>query len=1302
MQKENERPAWSESDELNLRDKESEKGKSTDFNKTSIENDDGSSVEGGDVNSTIPKLMRVQVAISNVEVSALLDSGSQASLLSFTIFTKLPKSYRNKLGVGPGECKLFKTISGETLESLGFYNIRFKLKSEPGKAYRQNFYILKDLNEEMVLGLDYLSKNHITLFPLNRELGYISDGENKVMKINSLSIKRICIDKQPVTLKVPEEYRAIVEDLIKRHPNVHASKLSEIGRVKDFEMKIELTTDKPICQKTRRLANAHLPQVKKQIDDLLEAGLIRKSISPYSSNIVVVNKPDGSIRMAIDYKNINKFLVLDSYGYATMQELLDCLQGATVFSTIDVFSAFHCIPLEEESKKFTSFSCIYGSYEYNVMPFGLATSSAFFMRVMNEALKPLMFKNIIAYADDCCVFSSNIKEHKIHLELTFKLLQDAGLKIKLSKCCFFAKEVEYLGFKISGKGIEPSEDKIKPIIDYPQPVNVKTLQRYLGMVLYFKMYIKNFSIIAKPLYELTKKSVRWRFGVEEKRAFETLKEALMTKPILRLPIFSRPFHIFVDASGTGCGGVLSQFHPPFKKFGYENLENIEETEEDEEVCIAFFSFNFNEAQCKYGVTEKEMYSILFAVKKFRQWILGRKCYVITDHKGLEFVFSKPELTSPLMQKWALKLNEYDITIKYRKGVLQKVPDALSRMTQINSLCVAVAGASDWVIEQSKDEYCKKILEEMGKKGNSKEKIGGDRFKILSSGLLSLKDGRIVVPQSRVLEVLKLNHDHKTSGHLGQSKTLNKIGRKYYWNEMAVTIIKHINDCVLCNKRKSLKHGKAPLGHLPVTNEVMRYLVGDLVGPLRESNKGNLYIFNLTDVATRYVISFALKDKTAQLVAERLVNKVFTIFTAPAVFITDGGGEFNSEIMLQICALFGVDKLRSSAFHSIAQGLIEKYNRVCCDMLSLYVEKTPDLWCGYLRYCTLAYNCSKNKSTKFTPFYLFYGREPNLPTDLGKPIRYRSVDNQRDVISQQWHIALEIARENLLAAQESQKKYYDKDSKLQEFEVNEKILLTIPPGPGQKLQLRREGPYKVLRRTAESNYQIIDEKTNKMFVVHTNRMRKFRGDQQKWMIEEKSNELNKQKNNFDIKHAERNTGEDKVKDPPKRRGRPSRADTQRKLEEARERQINPVRRGRGRPKLKPADAVQVTEIGNKLQNKEEKPAAGLRHPKRGRPPSANHKQNWSEWKNKKGNLSENKIISELQLKEAPMSVNEQLPRNEMIKGKDRINDLNPSEIPFKRKPGRPKLNLQNQSMAPAVIDSQQARYNLRQNTKQTKW
>ena len=247
MQKENERSERKREIELlkNENLNEEIKGKSVVLNlneieETMVEINDKDSVEDSVNNNEIPKLMRIPITINDKEVLALIDCGSQASLLSLAVFIQLPKSNRNKLGAGYGERKQFKTISGELMESLGYHSIRFKLKTEPITTFKHNFYILKNLNEQVVLGLDYLTKHNLSLSPQNRQLHVISEGETKILKINSMSIKGICIDKNPVTLNVPDEHKEKIEDLIKRHPNVHASKLSEIGRVKNFEMEIIL------------------------------------------------------------------------------------------------------------------------------------------------------------------------------------------------------------------------------------------------------------------------------------------------------------------------------------------------------------------------------------------------------------------------------------------------------------------------------------------------------------------------------------------------------------------------------------------------------------------------------------------------------------------------------------------------------------------------------------------------------------------------------------------------------------------------------------------------------------------------------------------------------------------------------------------------------------------------------------------------------------------------------------------------------------------------------------------------------
>lgn len=449
---------------------------------------------------------------------------------------------------------------------------------------------------------------------------------------------------------------------------------------------------------------------------------------------------------------------------------------------------------------------------------------------------------------------------------------------------------------------------------------------------------------------------------------------------------------------------------------------------------------------------------------------------------------KKQTKSRMLERWVQKLSEYQMTILYRPGKDSINSDVLSRIP-VNAVCYVGYELDDWIKEHQLDPYCRKLLEEMTETKNIKASEIKEKYKLLNQGLLATISGRVVVPETKKKEILFMAHDHKIGGgHMGIQKVLDKIQRRFQWQFLAIDVINYVNNCMVCNKRKAIGYTKAPLKSMPVTSEVMKLLTSDIIGPLPETKSGHKFILNAMDYATRYAISIPLVDQTAAHVAEKLVNKIFTVFGSPGIFLTDQSTTYCADLVKQICVLFGIDKIRSSAFHSMGNALIEKYNRLCNDCITAYCHENPDRWDSYINYITLAYNCSKQASTKFSPFELFYGRQPILPIDLGPAIRYRSIENQTDVISQQWSLALEIAKKNLESAQLIQKKYYDRGAELTEYEVNEKILLKEPSGRPMKHSLRWDGPYTVLRRTGESNYQIKNDQTGKLFLVHTNRMK----------------------------------------------------------------------------------------------------------------------------------------------------------------------------------------------------------------------
>jgi hypothetical protein len=693
-------------------------------------------------------------------------------------------------------------------------------------------------------------------------------------------------------------------------------------------------------------------------------------------------------------------------------------------------------------------------------------------------------------------------------------LQTAGLKLNLKKCHFFKKEIEYLGFFITGKGVKPLKRNVEAIKNFPIPKTVKQVKGFIGLALYYKKFVRDFAGIAHPLYGLLGKGSKWEWTEAHQNAFVTLKEALISYPCMRHPEFSRDFIVQTDSSGYGVGAILCQMQPKvlelesnesgqtlYKDECVSKINN--ETEELEEVVIAYSSKKLDKKQIKYSATELECYAIIHAITVFKPYLYGRKFVIKCDHRPLQWLMSKAEPAGRL-SRWAMKIQEFQFDIEYKKGKENLNADALSRIP-INNVSIWYPKMEDWIMAQHNDEYCKTILERLSNPVPFNDRNDA-KHTILPNGIIATADGRLVVPEGKREEVLKLNHDHKLAGHPGISRTLSRLKERYSWPYMAIDAINHVNKCEICAKRKSYGATKAPLKSMPTTNKVMQMIAADICGPVTESKQGFKYILVITDYASRYVITVPMIDQTARTIAKHLVYDVFTIFGGASSMLTDKGANLLAGIVQTICELFGVERITTTSFHPQTDGLTERFNRTMADMLSSYVNKTPDLWCEYLKFITMAYNTTKHTSTKFSPFYLFFGRHANMPNDICPPLRYRAVENYGEMVSQQWHNALEIARENVEKAQISQKKYYDEGSKVISFEEGDRVMLQEPPKPG-KFNMKWEGPHVVIKKISDLNYRIEHSFTKRLQVVHINRLKSLDRRPQKVRVDE-SNQKHK--------------------------------------------------------------------------------------------------------------------------------------------------------------------------------------------------
>ena len=426
-------------------------------------------------------------------------------------------------------------------------------------------------------------------------------------------------------------------------------------------MSIDTGDSDPVSQKPYPVAMKHYQWVKEEIDKLLEAGVIRNSHSSWSAPIIVVLKGDGGKRLVIDYRALNKVTRKFVWPMPKVEDIFSQLNGTKYLSTLDLRAGYHHIGLATDSIPKTAFTSPFGKYEYVKVPFGLAQVPAYFQELMTGVLKDLPFA--MAYLDDIIIYSSTPEEHLEHIRTVFKKLCDAKLSMKLSKCHFFAKEIQYLGHILSTEGIKPVPAKTEAIRAMHPPVNPKQVRAFLGLVGYYRKFIKNFAKIAKPLTMLTRMDIKFEWKETHQYAFMKLKEAIIQAPILRYPDTTKLYIVYIDASDDACGAQLSQIH------------------DGTEFPVSFLLHTFTDTQRRWSTPEQEAYGIYFTIKKWSYYLQGADIIVRNDHKPLaRFLNGKNENTK--INRWGLELASYNITFEWISGARNKAADCLSRLVEL--------------------------------------------------------------------------------------------------------------------------------------------------------------------------------------------------------------------------------------------------------------------------------------------------------------------------------------------------------------------------------------------------------------------------------------------------------------------------------------------------------------------------------------------------------------------------------------------------------------------------------------------
>ena len=474
-----------------------------------------------------------------------------------------------------------------------------------------------------------------------------------------------------------------IKELFKKHRNIFSKPDEPLGSTSTIKHKINTVDDVPVVQPYRRIPPHLWEPVQKHLQDLKNKGIIKESCSDYASPIVIVKKKNGDLRICVDYRKLNLKVQRDSFPLPRIEESLDSLTNAKYFSTLDLTSAYHQIEVAEEDQKKTAFITPMGLFEYIRMPFGLSTSPATFQRLMNIVFRDDIFKTLLVYLDDIIVFSSTISEHLERLEHVFCTLKKHNLKLKAEKCNFFKKEVNYLGHVVTSEGIKTDPEKVSVIKQYQVPKTLYEIRKFLGFASYYRRFVPKFASIAAPLYELisiTGTSTKGRkvkgqsklsrtqelpvWEIKHQSAFDTLKQKLISAPILSYADFTQPFILETDASENGLGAVLSQ-----------DIDG-------ERRVIAYASRGLRGAEKNkigYSSRKLELLALKWAVTvKFRDYLLGSHFTVITDNNPLTYVMQRGKLQA-IEQRWVAELAPFNFGFKFRSGKENTSADFLSRI-----------------------------------------------------------------------------------------------------------------------------------------------------------------------------------------------------------------------------------------------------------------------------------------------------------------------------------------------------------------------------------------------------------------------------------------------------------------------------------------------------------------------------------------------------------------------------------------------------------------------------------------------
>lgn len=921
------------------------------------------------INNIKTTLPEVSLKLDNVKASLLIDTGSTVNVIDEKMYNQLGKPKLQK-GTKPS---LYPYGNNSPLHVLGQCEIVLETKTQ---LQCHKFYVTKG--------------NYGSL------IGYPT--------AKALNLVKIIQNINDPTTKYPKLFEGI-------------------GKLKDVKVKLHIDEKiPPVAQKPRRTPFHLRDKVEKELQNLIDQDIIEKvngEPTPWVSPIVAVPKKDSdAVRICIDMREANKAIIRERHQMPTVEELTTDLNGAKIFSKIDLTSGYHQLELEESSRLITTFSTHIGLFRYKRLNFGISSASEIFQEAIRNVIHDIPnAKNI---SDDIIVFGTTQKEHDDTLDAVFKRLNDKGLTVNKKKCLFSQNKIAFFGLVFSSEGSSPDPKKVSAIKNADKPKDVSQVKSFLGMTNYCGQFIKDYATISEPLRRLTKQNTPWVWSDEQEKAFSQLKELLSDDLVMSYFDPKKEIELIVDASPFGLGAILTQ---------------------DNKV-LSYASRALTEVESRYSQTEREALAIVWACEHFNMYTNGAKHFtVITDHKPLENIWKKPKPT-PRLQRWGLRLQPYKFTIKYQPGssnpsdylsrhpiTTDKTPLQQKIAEEHISFIANTSTPKSMTLEELKDATSKdKTLQQVisfvqtsswyKMKNLNDPDIDMQELKLFHnikdelscySGNILLRNNLIVIPSSLHNQVIDIAHE----GHQGINRTKAFIRSKVWFPRINEKVEAAVKSCLACqsstydnnSSKEPLQMSEMPCG--PWENLSM-----DFCGPLPTGD----YLFVITDEHSRYPVVEIVRSLTANNIIP-ILDKVISQFGCPKVIKSDNGPPFNSNAFKNYAQHMGFTHRKITPLWPQANSQAESFNKPMMKSIrAAHVENRN--WKQEMHKFLRQYRNTPHSTTKFTPFRLLFGRDPKT--------KLPEIDNKKEKetnISQQ-------AKQNDKQAKDKAKNYADTRNKAQ--------------------------------------------------------------------------------------------------------------------------------------------------------------------------------------------------------------------------------------------------------------------------------